>query len=273
MTDKAGYHSSIVKTEECESEDTCATKREMKIRFSLSLLSEDVLDTASLPEDYEDAHNDCFLDEDSSLVALANMTLSVVDDQDPDADDPFCSCDQPFNEIVITPDQADYAYISLEIKRLIKDKSNMYLKSKKERKFVSSGGTNDIYLEDTMSAKITISHVMVAEDLKKAKAVVLNFTDTENFFCCINNGEETTLTITRYKQEKLRNSTADPIKPSLVFYMSQTPDGFYHFESALHRGWFLHTVNCNLKMQKCDRKSTGNQFNFIESDKTSTTLY
>ncbi|NP_001269007.1 uncharacterized protein isoform X1 [Danio rerio] len=265
MADKIGCDSNIVKAEECKSEDTCATKREMKIRFSLSVISEDVLDTASLPDDYEEEHNDCFLD-DSSLVALANMTLSVVDDQDPDADDPFCSCDQSFNEMVITPDQADYACISLEIKRLIKEKRNMYLKSKEECKFVSPGGTNDIFLEDTMSAKITIFHVMVAEDLNKAKAVVLNFTDTENFFCCINNGEETKLTIKRYKQEQLRNSTSDPVKPSLVFYMSQTPDGFYHFESALHRGWFLHTVNCNVKMQKCDRKTTGNQFNFIASD-------
>lgn len=61
--------------------------------------------TESIDEDIED---DCFDDDDQLLISLANMSFNLVDDQSPDTDEPSCSCDHQFNEVVVTPEQADF---------------------------------------------------------------------------------------------------------------------------------------------------------------------
>ncbi|KAK7119297.1 hypothetical protein R3I94_021212 [Phoxinus phoxinus] len=265
-------HPSPGKTEERESEDTCgAIKKKMKLRFSLRMLSEEDSEKGwhqeSIDEDIED---DCFDDDDELLVSLANMSFNLVDDQDPDTDEPICSSDHQFNEVVVTPEQADFGFISAQIGKLNREQNNLFLKSKSVKKYIASGQYNQICLVDTMSAKITIFRFMATKDTGSHVSVVLNFTGTDNYFCCTSEGEEKILKITRYDKKKLHISGDDQEKTALVFYMSITPLGHRHFESALHRGWFIHTVDSGaVKMQRGTLTSS-NCFDLIESDTTKT---
>ncbi|XP_056107325.1 uncharacterized protein si:ch73-226l13.2 [Rhinichthys klamathensis goyatoka] len=274
------HHPSPGKTEERESEDACGMKRKVKLRFSLTMLSEEDLETGghqdlshpqtkSIDEDIED---DCFDDVDQLLVSLATMSFNLVDDQGPDTDKPFYSCDHQFNEVVVTPEQADLGIISTQIGKLNKDKEqkNLFLKSKSVQKYIASGQYNQICLEDTMSAKITIFRFMPTKDTQSGVPVVLNFTGTENFFCCTNEGEEKILKITWYDKSKLNIPGDDPKKTALVFYMSITPSGHRHFESVLHRGWFIHTVDSGAVKMIRGALTSSTCFDLIESDATKT---
>ncbi len=53
-----------------------------------------------------------------------------------------------------------------------------------------------------------------------------------------------------YDRKKMCISADDPEKACLIFYMSQKCDGLRYFESALHRGWFIHTVNDDVVKMK-----------------------
>ncbi|XP_039529761.1 uncharacterized protein si:ch73-226l13.2 [Pimephales promelas] len=271
------HHPSPGKTEERESEDTCGMKRKVKLRFSLTMLSEEDLETGGHRElshpqtksiDEVDIEDDCFDDDDQLLVSLATMSFNLVDDHD--TDEPFYSCDHQFNEVVVTPEQADLGVISAQIGKLNKEKKNLFLKSKSVQKYVASGQYNQICLEDTMSAKITIFRYMPTKDTEWHVPVVLNFTGTENFFCCTIEGEEKILKITWYDKSKLIIPGDDPEKKAFVFYMSITPSGHRHFESALHRGWFIHTVDSGVVKMKRGALTSNNCFDLIESDATKT---
>lgn len=77
----------------------------------------------------------------------------------------------------------------------------------------------------------------------------------------------------RYDKTKLHTPGDDQEKLAHVFYMSQTPDGHRHFESALHRGWFIHTVGGNaVKMQR-GKLTSSDCFVLIETDATKTIQY
>jgi len=52
--------------------------------------------------------------------------------------------------------------------------------------------------------------------------------------------------------------------------MSITPSGHRHFESALHRGWFIHTVDSGVVKMKRGALTSNNCFDLIESDATKT---
>ncbi|XP_077059777.1 uncharacterized protein LOC143711740 [Siphateles boraxobius] len=263
------HHPSPGKTEERESEDTSGMKRKMKLRFSLTMLSEDDLGkgghqehprTESIDEDIED---DCFDDDDQLLVSLANMSFNL-DDQGAKTDEPFCSCDHQFNEVVVTPEQANLSIISTQIGKLNKEQKDLFLKSKSFKKYIASGQYNQICLVDTMSAKITIFRFKPTKDTESLVPVVLNFTGTDNFFCCTNEGEEKMLKITRYDKTKLHIGEEDQEKTALVFYMTITPLGHRQFESALHRGWYIHTVESGaVKMQR-DRLLSSNCFDLVK---------
>ncbi|KAF4107394.1 uncharacterized protein si:ch73-226l13.2 [Onychostoma macrolepis] len=258
-------HPSTEKTEECQSETTRCKKKMLKfMRFSLSMEDTELgaLQEPSNPHPEwkeEDIEDDCFIDDDV-LHSLANMSLNLMVDQDSDADNPFCSCDWQHDESKIMPENAKIAYISAQIWKAMKEQNNLFLKTLNGCKYVASK-QNEICLENTMSAKITIFHGtflgMVTGDKEPGVPVVLNFTDTDNFLCCTSQGEETILTVKTYDRKKIRISANDPEKLSLIFYMSQKCDGLRYFESVLHRGWFIHTVNDDVvKMKRGNNTSS-----------------
>lgn len=73
------------------------------------MLSEEDLEKGGRQESIdEDIEDDCFDDDDQLLVSLANMSFNLVADQDPDTDEPSCSCDHQFNDVVVTAEQADF---------------------------------------------------------------------------------------------------------------------------------------------------------------------
>ncbi|XP_067288319.1 uncharacterized protein si:ch73-226l13.2 [Pseudorasbora parva] len=261
------------KTEGSESEGTCVMKKKMKLRFSLTMLSNEDVEmgeqlshpqTGSIDEDLED---DCFDDDDDQLlVSLANMSFNLVVQ---DTDQHIWSSDYQLNEVVVMPEQADIGHCT-QIGRLIKEHNNLFIKSK--CKYIASEH-NQIQLADTMSAKITIFQCMPTKDTQSGVPVVLNFTGTDNFFCCTNEEDEKTLKITRYDKKKLHISGDDLEKSALLFYMSQTPDGLRHFESALHRGWFIHTVGDDaVKMQR-GKLTSSDCFVLVETAATKTIKY
>uniref|UniRef100_A0A673LFI7 Interleukin-1 n=1 Tax=Sinocyclocheilus rhinocerous TaxID=307959 RepID=A0A673LFI7_9TELE len=230
------------------------------IRFSLSIEDTEMggLQEPSHPQpewEEKDIEDDCFAD-DNLLHSLANMSLNLVVDQVSDADNPFCNCDWQLKESVIMSEKADISYS----KKLIKEQNSLFLKTLKGCKYVASR-QNEICLESTMSAKITIFHGtfrgMVTNDSESGVPIVLNFTGTDNFLSCTTRGEEKILTVKVSFQSSLYENINDPEKSSLIFYMSQKRDGLRYFESALHRGWFIHTINDNdVKMQRGNNASS-----------------
>ncbi|KTF80793.1 hypothetical protein cypCar_00012875, partial [Cyprinus carpio] len=250
------HHPSTEETEECESEDTRCNKKLKFIRFSLSIEDTEIgghqePSDAQAEGEEKDIEDDCFGDDDL-LHSLANMSLNLVVDQDSDADNPFCNCDRQFKESVIKSEKADISYISAQIWKVIKEQKSLFLKTREGCKYVASR-QNEICLESTMSAKITIFQGtfrgMVTNDSESGVPIVLNFTGTDNFLSCTSKGEEKILTVKTYDRKKI--SADDPEKSSLIFYMSQKRDGLRYFESALYRGWFIHTINdIGVKMQR-----------------------
>uniref|UniRef100_A0A8C2JVK8 Interleukin-1 n=1 Tax=Cyprinus carpio TaxID=7962 RepID=A0A8C2JVK8_CYPCA len=250
------HHPSTEETEECESEDTRCNKKLKFIRFSLSIEDTEIgghqePSDAQAEGEEKDIEDDCFGDDDL-LHSLANMSLNLVIDQDSDADNTFCNCDRQFKESVIKSEKADISYISAQIWKVIKEQKSLFLKTREGCKYVASR-QNEICLESTMSAKITIFQGtfrgMVTNDSESGVPIVLNFTGTDNFLSCTSKGEEKILTVKTYDRKKI--SADDPEKSSLIFYMSQKRDGLRYFESALYRGWFIHTINdIGVKMQR-----------------------
>ncbi|KAK2874145.1 hypothetical protein QQF64_003915 [Cirrhinus molitorella] len=244
-------HPDTEKTEEHQPEDTRRKKRLQFMRFSLSMEDTEMgghhEPSQPQPEREEkDIEDDCFSDDDM-LYSLANMSLNLFDDQYSDADNPFCSCDIESDECVITPEKADITYISAQIWKAIKEQTNLSLKALKECKYVAPK-QNELCLENTKSAKITIFHGifhgMVTNNCESGVPVVLNFTGTDNFLCCTIDEGKKVLTVKTYDRKNI--SANDPEKSSLIFYMSQKCDGLRYFESVLYRGWYIHTVNDNI---------------------------
>ncbi|XP_059393848.1 uncharacterized protein si:ch73-226l13.2 [Carassius carassius] len=250
------HHPSTEKTEEGRSEATKCNKKMLK--FSLSIDDTELVALQELshpqPEQNEkDTADDCFID-DNVLHCLANMSLNVMVDEDSDADNPLCNWDWQPNESQVMPKTTDIAYISSQIFRTIKEQNDLFLKSFKGHNYVASK-QNKICLEKTMSAKITISY-FYTRHIKSGYPVVLNFTGTDNFLCCTSQGEEKILTVKTYDKNHLESSPEDPEKASLIFYMSQKPDGQRNFESMLHSGWFIHTTNDDVVKMKRGKTST-----------------
>ncbi|XP_026077838.1 uncharacterized protein LOC113055641 [Carassius auratus] len=247
MAEENVYHPSTEETEECEFKDTRCNKKRKFIKFSLSI------DYTEMGGDQEPSHpqpkieekdieSDGFNDVDLDH-ALANMSLNLVVDQDSDADNPFCNSDSQFKESVIVSEKADISYITAQICKVIKEQETLFLKSWEGGMYVASR-RNEICLESTMSAKITIYRCNLTGSVTDGKGVpiVLNFTGTDNFLTCDSqDGENIYLKVKVYDRKKIYNH--DPEILSLIFYMSQDSDGLRYFESALYGGWFMHTIN------------------------------
>lgn len=84
------------------------------MRFSLSMEDTELgaLQEPShlQPEQKEkDIEDDCIIDDDV-FHSVANMSLTLMADQDSDADNPICNSDWLLNESKIVPHTADIAY-------------------------------------------------------------------------------------------------------------------------------------------------------------------
>uniref|UniRef100_A0A8C1H6S5 Interleukin-1 beta n=2 Tax=Cyprinus carpio TaxID=7962 RepID=A0A8C1H6S5_CYPCA len=253
------------KTEECQSEaPQCNKKMFQFMRFSLSMEDTELgaLQEPShlQPEQKEkDIEDDCIIDDDV-FHSVANMSLTLMADQDSDADNPICNSDWLLNEKneVLVVIFCCLISVSAQIWNVIKEQSN--LKTVEGNNYVASK-QNKICLEKTMSAKITIFQCIFLGTVPSNKSsVVLNFTGTDKFLCCTSRGEEKILTIKVYDRKNIDISADDPEKLSLIFYMSLKYDGLRDFESALHRGWFIHTVNDDVVKMKRGNETSSSRF-------------
>ncbi|XP_056107311.1 interleukin-1 family member A [Rhinichthys klamathensis goyatoka] len=248
------HHPCKTKTEECESEELRVNKKEpMLMSFSLMMVRESELEaygsqepSPSQPEG-EDIEDDTFDDENLLIVSMVDTSFSLVLARGCDPDNPCNNCGKTnckFNEVVVLPASAAVTSGSPRKLCLLKQKENLYIKSFFTEKYVTPYN-HQICLDNTMSAPITIYSYTITMDIP-GTPVVLNFTNTENFFrCTTKQGVDTKiLTVTQYKKKDLQTICADePEKWSLVFYMSCGADNLRRFESALHRGWFIYTKN------------------------------
>ncbi|XP_051967748.1 uncharacterized protein LOC127632944 [Xyrauchen texanus] len=246
------HHPCKEQTAKCASEEISAYKKEPTVmRFSLMMVREENLENVdrqetSYPEaEWEDMdiEGDCFSDDDLLLVSMGGTSFSMVVSRGTDADNPCHNCgktDCQFNEVVIKPETAEIASNSARIVKLMKERSNLYLKSVLKNKYFTPS-RQQILLNDSMSAQITIYYYMSnALDCHAGVPVVLNFTGTNNFFRCTTEKDKKVLILMNYTKSELKKICAeDSEKWSFVFYMTSERDNLRRFESALHRGWFI----------------------------------
>uniref|UniRef100_A0A8C1QC76 Si:ch73-226l13.2 n=2 Tax=Cyprinus carpio TaxID=7962 RepID=A0A8C1QC76_CYPCA len=259
-------HPSTEKTEECQSEaPQCNKKMFQFMRFSLSMEDTELgaLQEPShlQPEQKEkDIEDDCIIDDDV-FHSVANMSLTLMADQDSDADNPICNSDWLLNEILVVI-FCCLISVSAQIWNVIKEQSN--LKTVEGNNYVASK-QNKICLEKTMSAKITIFQCIFLGTVPSNKSsVVLNFTGTDKFLwsscSTLTANQLFTCLFQVYDRKNIDISADDPEKLSLIFYMSLKYDGLRDFESALHRGWFIHTVNDDVVKMKRGNETSSSRF-------------
>uniref|UniRef100_A0A8C1I957 Interleukin-1 beta n=1 Tax=Cyprinus carpio TaxID=7962 RepID=A0A8C1I957_CYPCA len=261
------HHSPKRKTEECESEEISVhTKEPTVMRFSLMMVREEDLEATGVepsPEwESEDIEDDCFSDDNLLLVSMAGTRFSMVVPRGCDPVNP-CNCcggmNCQFNEVVVLPATAEITFNSSRILKRVNEQTNVILKSVLMGKYVTPEN-QWMFLRDTMSAKITL-YYYTATMGREGVPVVLNFTGTENFFCCTTKqGEDKKiLTLVSHNKKDLINiCPGDQEKWPLVFYMSSDGDNIRRFESALYKGWFIYT-------QKVDSNVVGMQEDQFDS--------
>ncbi|XP_059393506.1 interleukin-1 family member A [Carassius carassius] len=271
------HHSPQRKTEECESEEINVCKKEPTVmKFSMMMVREEHLEATGVqpsPE-REDKYieDDCFSKDNLLLVTMAETSFSVVVGRGCDPDSSCNSCggiNCQFSEVVILPAKAEITFNSSRILMRIREQNNLFLKSFSMEKYVTPDDQH-MFLKDTMSAKITLYYYTITTDCQGVP-VVLNFSGTENFFCCsTKQGEDKKiLTVMNHNKKDLKRICPDDReKWSLVFYMSCGRDNLRRFESALYRGWFIYTQrvdNREVDMHKEDQfdSKQDSAFSFI----------
>ncbi|KAK9966678.1 hypothetical protein ABG768_003775 [Culter alburnus] len=252
------HHPCITKTEECESEELRVNKKEPTvISFSLMMVRESELEACADQEpekEWEDwdIEDDCCNDGNLLIVSMADTSFSMVVARGCDPDNPCNNCGKTncqFNEVVVLPTKTEITSNSSKNLQKLNEMNNLFMKSFIGEKYVSAClSKHRIYLNNTMSEPITI--YSYAKKNYPGFPVVLNFTNTENFFSCTTKQDNTKiLTVVQYRKNDLKTICPDdPQKWSLVFYMSAGLDNNRRFESALHRGWFIYTKN----VEKCE---------------------
>ncbi|XP_050978487.1 interleukin-1 family member A isoform X2 [Labeo rohita] len=257
------HHPHKRKTEECESEEISVyDKKPIVMRFSLMMVREEDLDAAGdePSPDWEYIEDDCLSDNNLLLVSMADTCFSKIAARGCDPNSPCNSCggmNCEFNDVVVLPATSTITFNSSRILRQIREQKNLYLKSFIMKQYVTPDNQH-MLLKDTMSAKITLYYY--ADNMgRNGVPVVLNFTGTENFFCCTTKQDEDKkmLKLVSHNKSDLKKICPDDQeKWSLVFYMSSGPDGLRRFESALYSGWFIYTQsigNREVDMQKEDQ--------------------
>ncbi|XP_014895316.1 uncharacterized protein LOC106952009 isoform X2 [Poecilia latipinna] len=96
-------------------------------------------------------------------------------------------------------------------------------------------------------------------------AVVLNLTGSNCFLKCCKEGDRVLLQVETCEKQRLRQiSKNDDCTFSFVFYMLADRTKQRKFESALHRGWFIHIANTDLvEMAETDGEMGDSSFLFI----------
>ncbi|XP_054900791.1 uncharacterized protein LOC129369429 isoform X2 [Poeciliopsis prolifica] len=115
--------------------------------------------------------------------------------------------------------------------------------------------------------KITIYYYKSNAMDKKFRgiAVVLNLTGSNCFLRCYKEGDRVLLQTETCEKQRLRQiSKNDECTFSFVFYMMSDRTKQRKFESALHKGWFIHIANSDLvEMAETDGESGDSSFLFI----------
>ncbi|XP_070684721.1 uncharacterized protein [Pempheris klunzingeri] len=95
--------------------------------------------------------------------------------------------------------------------------------------------------------------------------VVLNFTESNCFLKCCKEGETVLLQVETCEKQRLKQiSKKDESTMSFIFYMKADRSKQRTFESAVHRGWFIHTVNTDsVGMGTLDEGKEDQSFLFI----------
>ncbi|KAM7424397.1 hypothetical protein PAMA_000644 [Pampus argenteus] len=96
--------------------------------------------------------------------------------------------------------------------------------------------------------------------------VVLNLTESNCFLRCCKEGPNVLLRVETCEKQRLRQiSKSDNNTLSFVFYMKGDRTKQLTFESALHRGWFIHIVNTtdSVEMKTVDPREEDPSFLFI----------
>ncbi|XP_026077261.1 uncharacterized protein LOC113055294 [Carassius auratus] len=273
------HHLPKIKIEECESEEISVhTKESTVMRFSLMMVREEDLEATVIEPtpDWEsqDIEDDSFIDDTLLLVSMDDTRFSMVIARGGDPDNP-CNCcggmNCQFNEVVVLPARAEITHNSSRILKQFREKHNVILKSFLIGKYVTPQN-QQMCLSDTMSANITLYYYTATIPGIKGVPVLLNFTDTENFFCCTTKqGEDKKfLTIVSHSKNDLKSICPDDLdKWSLVFYMTSGKDNLRNFESALYKGWFIYSQSVDEVNMKKDNGQRGDFSFIILSDKRS----
>ncbi|KAA0707617.1 hypothetical protein E1301_Tti014754 [Triplophysa tibetana] len=244
------HHPRKENTKECSSEEIRAYKKEPTVMdFSLTMVREEDLHPEGHREEPEPDWEEYIKDNNLFFVSMTETSLTLVIARGCDPESPCHNCgrtDCQFNEVVVVPERAEIVFNGKLIMNKINERENLFLKSLLLNKYVTPW-REQLSLGDTMSAKITIYYYkMNILDRNSGSPVVLNFTGTNNFFCCTTKegDNKKMLRVVCHDRSDLKNICADdPEKWSLVFYMSAAGDNNRRFESALHRGWFIHIQN------------------------------
>ncbi|KAL1021765.1 hypothetical protein UPYG_G00017690 [Umbra pygmaea] len=93
--------------------------------------------------------------------------------------------------------------------------------------------------------------------------VVLNFTNSNCFLKCVNNGTNVSLNVMACDKQRLKSIKKDDeeILP-FVFYMKAESSKTRRFESAVNQGWFIHTAN-EIELGVAVPQATGDQSFFF----------
>ncbi|XP_056590906.1 uncharacterized protein LOC130410322 [Triplophysa dalaica] len=265
------HHPRREKTKECLSEEIRAYKKEPTVMdFSLTMVREEDLHPEGHREEPEPEPDweEYIKDDNRFFVSMTETSLTLVIARGCDPESPCHNCgrtDCQFNEVVVMPERAEIVFNGDLIVNQIKERNNLFLKSLLLNKYVTPW-KEQLLLGDTMSAKITIYYYkMNILDRNSGSPVVLNFTGTNNFFCCTTKegDNKKMLRVVCHDRSDLKNICADdPEKWSLVFYMSSTLENNRRFESALHRGWFIYIQNVNSDEVEMKERNPYNQTNF-----------
>lgn len=248
------HHPHRDRTEECSTEEIRAYKKEPTVMdFSLTMVREEDLHPEGHKEQPhpEPDWEEYIKDDNVFFVSMTETSLTLVIARGCDPESPCHNCgrtDCQFNEVVVMPERAEIVFNGALIVNQVKERNNLFLKSFIINRYITPW-KEQLLLRDTMSAKITIYYYkMNVLDGTSGLPVVLNFTGTNNFFCCTTKegDNKKILRVVCHDRSDLKNICADdPEKWSLVFYMSSTLDNLRRFESALHRGWFIYIQNVN----------------------------
>ncbi|XP_010884778.2 uncharacterized protein LOC105019922 [Esox lucius] len=231
------------------------TKENIMFSFSLEMRREDDMENLEIdgypPRDDITNENVSAVDDDDDdddddliLVAMRNTTISVIRGRGNCDGKP---CD--INEVVMVAESSKITHVSRGMGNLenVKQWDNTYIENFIDRMYLRSQPTRARKIIPTLSEnpeKITIYHYKsdcVDGDFKGVP-VVLNFTNSNCFLKCVQDGKRVFLNVEACDKNKLKSIKKDDMDVlPFVFYMKAEGSKTRQFESAVCQGWFIHT--------------------------------